>query len=134
MNFKINENNKAIYDKNFVIVENDDCDVQQSDGNGGWIKAQPLNNDPQIQEFGGITDLLKIGFLNKNYKVYQKESELKCFVTNEPLEIYDVVAVIDGWEQFVLFAVFMGTIENDTNYLFKYLFDDAIRNYTPKIK
>lgn len=65
---KVNEKNKALYDKNFVKVECTSDNVECCDNNGNWTKAEPLNNDPQIQEYGAITDILKQGYLHKDYK------------------------------------------------------------------
>ena len=132
--FKINEKNKALWDSNFIKVEGRD-DVQSCEDGGVWKKAEPLNNDPDVQEYGAVTDLLKCGYLNRDYKIFQISTEPVCFITKEPLELYDVVALINGWEQFNSFVVFLGTIEDDSKYLFKYLHSssDSIRNYTPEV-
>lgn len=134
--FEINEKNKKLWDNNFIKVDGDD-DVQSCDKSGNWVKAEPLNNDPQIQEFGAVTDILKQGYLYKDYKIFNPESnEPICFISKEPLKIYDAVLLINGWEEYNSFVVFMGTTENDTKYLFKYYHSpsDSIRNYTPDIK
>lgn len=133
--FLINEKNKALWDKNFIKVDGSD-DVQTCE-NGVWKKAEPLNNDPDIQEYGAVTDILKNGYFNKEYKIFNPEStEPNCFITNEQLKLYDAVLLINGWEEFNSFVVFMGTIENNTKYLFKYFYSgtDSIRNFTPTIK
>jgi hypothetical protein len=133
--FLTNEKNKAMWDKNFILAEGDDS-VQCCGDDGVWKKAEPLNNDPEIQEFGAITDILKHGYLNLDYKIFEKDSkEPICFISKKPLKLYDVVLLLDGWENFNTFAVFMGTTENDTKYLFKYYHSgsDTIRNYTPNI-
>lgn len=134
--FLINEKNKKLWDNNFVVVEGSD-DVQSCGDDGVWKKAEPLNNNPMIQEYGAVTDILKQGYLHKDYKIFNSESnELVCFITKEPIRLYDCVALINGWEEFNIFAVFMGTTDNDTKYLFKYFHapNDSIRNYTPIIK
>lgn len=134
--FLINETNKALWDASFINVDGDD-DTFTRDESGKLVKAIPLNNDPVIQEYGAVTDILKQGYLHKDYKIYNPESdEPVCFISEEPLKIYDAVLLINGWEEFNTFVVFMGTIENNTKYLFKYFHSpsDSIRNYTPIIK
>lgn len=136
MNFEINEKNKAIYDKNFVRVEGSD-EVQTQDASGNWVNAEPLNNDPDIQEYGGITDVIKYGFRNKDYKIYQFNSDkLECQVTGEPLKLYDVVLLIDKWDMYSVFMVFLGVIPDENKLLFKYYYsvNDSIRKYTPDFK
>jgi len=134
--FEINETNKTLWDKNFIKVEGGD-DVQSCGDDGVYKKAEPLNNDPTIQEYGAITDILKQGYLHKDYKIFNPESkELICFISKEPLKLYDAVLLINGWEEYNSFVVFMGTTEDDTKYLFKYFHSssDSIRNFTPIIK
>ena len=53
----INVNNKKIWDDAFVGV-NPDPDVKTMDENGEWKIATPLNNDPEIQEFGAIFKII----------------------------------------------------------------------------
>lgn len=133
--FLTNEKNKSLWDKNFIVV-NGDNDVQTIGTDGTYTKAEPLNNDPSIQEYGAVTDILKNGYLNKDYKIFKIDStEPICFVTKEPLKLYDTVLLINGWEEFNSFVVFMGTTEDNTKYLFKYFHSstDSIRIYTPKI-
>lgn len=133
--FLTNEKNKSLWDKNFIVV-NGDNDVQTIGTDGTYTKAEPLNNDPSIQEYGAVTDILKNGYLNKDYKIFKIGStEPICFVTKEPLKLYDTVLLINGWEEFNSFVVFMGTTEDNTKYLFKYFHSstDSIRIYTPKI-
>lgn len=135
-NFQINETNKALWDKNFIKVECSD-DVLSCGDDGVYKKAEPLNNDPVIQEYGAILDILKQGYLHKDYKIFNHESkEPICFITKEPLKLYDAVLLINGWEEYNCFVVFIGTTENDTKYLFKYIHSpsDSIRNFTPTIK
>ncbi len=134
--FQINEANKTLWDKNFVKVDGSD-DAQSCGNDGIYRKAESLNNDPQIQEYGAITDIMKQGYLHKDYKIFNPESNKPiCFMSKEPLKIYDAVLLINGWEQYNSFVVFMGTTENDTKYLFKYFHSssDSIRNFTPIIK
>lgn len=136
MKFEINEANKTLWNKNFTNVEGDD-DVQSCGSDGVYSKAVPLNNDPEIQEYGAITDILKHGYLNKDYKIFNPESkEPICFITKEPLKLYDVVLLINGWEEYNSFVVFMGTCENNTKYWFRYFHSptDSIRNFKPNIK
>jgi|ERR1035437_1382320 hypothetical protein len=135
-NFLVNEKNKALYDQNFVktVIDESDDSIQSCGEDGVWRKAEPLNDDPEIQEYGAIVDILKNGYLNKDYKVYQIDSEEPvCFVSKERLQLYDVVLLIDGWELFKQFVVFMGTTEENTKYLFKYELNDSIKNYKPNI-
>lgn len=134
--FEINETNKILWDKNFIKVEGSD-DVKTCGDDGVWKNAKPLNNDPQIQEYGAVTDILKLGYLHKDYKIFNPESnEPICFISKEPLRIYDCILLINGWEEYNCFVVFMGTTEDNTKYLFKYLHSpsDSIRNFTPIIK
>ena len=136
MNFEINEKNKALWDKNFVRVEGSD-EVQTQDASGNWVNAEPLNNDPEIQEFGAVVDVLKYGYTNKDYKIYQLNSDkLECQVTGKPLKLYDVVMLLDGWDMFSGFVVFLGFVENEDKLLFKYYHggSDSIRKYTPDFK
>jgi len=134
--FAINENNKALWDNNFINVELDDNN--QSCGDDGLYKpAEPLNNDPIIQEYGAVTDILKHGYFNKDYKIFNYNSTgLNCFVSKESFKLYDCLLVINDWENFKIFVIFLGTTENDTKYLFKYYHteSDSIRNYTITIK
>ena len=129
--FEINETNKILWDKNFIKVE-DGGDVLSCIGDGISKKAEPLNNDPTIQEYGAITDILKHGYLHKNYKIFNTESkEVICSISKEPLKIYDVVLFINGWEECIGFFVFMGATDDDTRCLFKYFHSpsDSIRNF-----
>jgi len=136
--FEINETNKILWDKNFIKVEcSDDDDIQSCGEDGVYKKAESLNNDPTIQEYGAIIDILKQGYLHKDYKIFNpKSKEPICFISKEPLKLYDAVLLINGWEEYNSFVVFMGTIEDDTKYFFKYFHSpsDSIRNFTPIIK
>lgn len=137
MKFEINEKNKALWDRNFIKVESNEYDLDCCNNNGVYKKAELLNNDPDIQEFGAIVDISKQGYLHKDYKIFNPESkEPICFITKEPLKLYDVILLINGWEEYNSFVVFMGTCDNDTRYLFKYFHaeSDTIRNYKPLIK
>lgn len=134
--FEINKTNKTLWDKNFIKVDGGD-EVHSCGEDGVYKKAEPLNNDPIIQEYGAVVDILKQGYLHKDYKIFNPESkEPVCFISKEPLKIYDAVLLINGWEEYNSFAVFMGTNEDDTKYLFKYFHSpsDSIRNFTPIIK
>ena len=134
--FLINEHNKNLWDKSFIKVEGND-EVQTCDNNGNWVKAEPLNNDPQIQEYGAVTDLLKYGYLNKDYKIFQmNSSEAICFISKEPLKIYDVILFINGREENCGFGVFLGKTEDNTKFIFKYFHSgsDSIKIYSQEIK
>ena len=134
MEFEINEKNKSLWDSNFIKVEGDDS-VMSCGSDGVWKQAEPMNNDYEIQEFGGVTDLIKYGYMGRDYKIFKIGSiEPIDFITKEPLKLYDVVILLGGWEEFVGFVVFMGTTENDTKYLFKYSDLDSVKHYTLKIK
>lgn len=133
--FEINEKNKELWDKNFIPSNGDDNTFARRE-NGELTKAVPLNNDPEIQEYGAVTDILKQGYLYRDYKLFNPETtEPICFITKEPLKIYDAVLLINGWEEYNSFVVFMGYNEDATKYLFKYFHSqsDSIRNYTPNI-
>lgn len=129
----INEVNKKIWNSNFVNVE-PDPNVMQRNPDGSYSVAQPLNNDPDIQEFGAVFEVLKNGYLNKKYKTYQlKSKKLSDFVTNEEFEMYDVILFIDGWELSCGFAVFMGFDDESENPKFLYLGkDDDVRKFIDK--
>ena len=131
---EINENNKVLWDKNFENVNGDNNTFTRGE-NGELIKAVPLNNDPEIQEYGAITDILKHGYINKDYKIYKTGTGIpKCFITGEDFKIYDVIGLLDKWENFNIFVVFMGLTDDNTKMHFKYLYDDQIRNFkTPMI-
>jgi len=134
--FEINQENKLLWDKNFIPTNTESDKVFTRENDGTLKKAIPLNDDPEIQEYGAITDILKHGYLHKNYKVFNPESkETICFITKEPLKLYDVIALINGWEEFNSFAVFMG-ITDGNKYLFKYFHSqsDSIRKYTPDVR
>ena len=50
--------------KNFIKVEGGD-DVQSCGDDGVYKKAEPLNNDPTIQEYGAVVDILKQGYFTQ---------------------------------------------------------------------
>lgn len=129
--FEINEFNKALFDKNYVKSSNDNSNISCS-RDGSWEVAKPLNDDPDVQYYGGITDVLKHGYLNKDYKIgIKSDISFKCKVTEEPYKLYDVILLLNEWEEAVLFAVFMGVKDNEV--IYKYLGNDEIRTFIHKI-
>lgn len=128
--------NKEIWDKNFVkTVHEKNPQVFTRSDDGDLKAATPLNDDPDIMEYGAVLDVLKNGYLNKNYKLFKVDSkEAKCFVTKEYLKIYDVVLFLSAsWEEPVLFGVFLGEI--DHKLLFKYIDykNDLVREFKMNI-
>jgi hypothetical protein len=131
---EINEKNKVLWDKNFENVTGDDNTFIRGE-NGELTKAVPLNNDPEIQEYGAITDILKYGYFEKDYKIYKVDYGIpKCIITGEYFKIYDVIGILDKWENFNIFAVFMGLTDDNTKIQFKYLYNDEIRNFKAVLK
>ena len=131
---EINEKNKSLWDKNFENTDGDSNTFTRSD-NGEYIKAVPLNNDIEVQEYGAVTDILKYGYINKDYKIYKIGSGIpKCFITGEDFKIYDVIGLLDKWENFNIFVVFMGLTSDNEAMSFKYLYDDQIMNFKTPIK
>lgn len=134
-NFTINEKNKTIWDKNFTKTVLDD-NVFTRGENGELTKAIPLNDDPEIQEYGAVVDLLETALFEHDYKILKKDSKLPVdFITGTQFELYDVVGIINEWKEFAGFFVFLGLTDNDTKFMFKYFnsSDDSIRKYTPAL-
>lgn len=99
---------------------------------GSYQVATPLNDDHDVQYYGGITDVLKHGYLNKDYKIgIKSDISFKCKITEKPYKIYDVILLLNEWEEAVLFAVFMGVENNEV--IYKYLGNDEIRTFIYKI-
>lgn len=133
-----NDENYNKYQSNFQDVE---CDAEVSirDSECNLSPAIPLNNDPDIQKYGAVVNLLHDCIKNKKYKLFNKhvspeDFDLCDYYTKEPIGLYDVVGILDSYENFNLFTIFTG-IKNDNKLCFEYLdlHNDEIRYYTVEI-
>ena len=133
----INQKNLALWEKSFVKVENseDDCCTMTSCEDGSYKPAEPLNNDPEIQKYGAVYDLITTAVKNRDYKIYMKgDKELVDFYTKEPLKKYDVILLIDNFEYPMPFFIFMGTTEHENCVSLLWIYDDDVRELKPVIK
>lgn len=133
--FTINEKNKNVWDKHFIKTQSDD-NVFTRGENGELVKATPLNDDPEIQEYGAVVELLENALFEHEYKIFKKDSKLPIdFITETQLELYDVVGIINDWKEFAGFFVFLGLTDDNTKFMFKYFnpSNDSIRKYTPSL-
>lgn len=101
----INVNNKKIWDDAFVGV-NPDPNVKTMDENGEWKIATPLNNDPEIQEFGAIFEIIDNLIKNYDFKRYQIRNPIFADkYTFEPIKLYDAVLLYGPLDEILLFCV-----------------------------
>lgn len=102
---------------------------------GSYKPAEPLNNDPEIQKYGAVYDLITTAVKNRDYKIYMKgDKELVDFYTKEPLKKYDVILLIDNFEYPMPFFIFMGTAEHENCVSLLWIYDDDVRELKPVIK
>lgn len=133
----VNQKNLALWKKNFVKVENseDDCCTMTSCEDGSYKPAEPLNNDPEMQKYGAVYDIITTAVKNRDYKIYMKgDKELVDFYTKEPLKKYDVILLIDNFEYPMPFFIFMGTAEHENCVSLLWIYDDDVRELKPVIK
>lgn len=128
----INVNNKKIWDDAFISV-NPDPNVKTMDENGEWKIATPLNNDPEIQEFGAIFEIIDNSIKNYDFKRYQIRNPIFADkYTFEPIKLYDVVLLYGSLDEVLLFCVV--TDIKDDGITVKYFSNDNERVINKFIK
>lgn len=128
----INVNNKKIWDDAFVGV-NPDPNVKTLDENGEWKIATPLNNDPEIQEFGAIFEIIDNSIKNYDFKRYQIRNPIFADkYTFEPIKLYDVVLLYGPLDEVLLFCVVTDIKDDGINV--KYFSNDNERVINKFIK
>lgn len=131
--FSINENNKSLWDKQFNNIPLDD-NIQCCGEDGEWKTAEPLNNDIEMQKYSAVFELITTAVKNRDYKIYKRgDKDLVDLYTNEPLNLYDVILLIDEFEYPLPFFVFMGVTENEDKAKLLFITDDYVREFQPKL-
>lgn len=131
--FSINESNKSLWDKQFNNVPLDDS-VQCCGEDGVWKTAEPLNNDSEMQKYSAVFELITKAIKNRDYKIYKRgDKDLVDLYTNESLNLYDVILLIDEFEYPLPFFVFMGVTETEDKAKLLFITDDYVREFQPKL-
>lgn len=131
--FGINESNKSLWDKQFNNVPLDDS-IQCCGEDGAWKTAEPLNNDFEMQKYSAVFELITKAIKNRDYKIYKRgDKDLVDLYTNESLNLYDVILLIDEFEYPLPFFVFMGVTETEDKAKLLFITDGYVREFQPKL-
>lgn len=131
--FNINEQNKTLWDGQFNNVPLDDG-IQCCGEDGVWRTAEPLNNDSEMKKYSAVYELITKAIKNRDYKIYKRgDKDLVDLYTNESLNLYDVILLIDEFEYPLPFFVFMGVTENEDKAKLLFITDDYVREFQPKL-
>lgn len=93
---KINEENKKIWDKWYNRESHKEEDGVYQVNENGISAAEPLNYDEEQMLFDAIFEIICNAVNERKYKIWTEYRPLVDGITKEPIQLFDVVFILDN--------------------------------------
>lgn len=121
----INIENKKIWDHWFKHESNKEKDGVYQVNENGISTAEPLNDDEEQMLFDAVFEIICNAVNERKYKIWTEYRPLVDGITKEPIQLYDVVFILDNAYSYPKGLAVVTKIENGKTLQVKYINADT---------